>query len=383
MNNIIGYENLTEEEIKELSIISFDCKKADINTIFAQMAKAKKIDLYSDEVGFFQANLNNVRFFYEGNDYPIDNEFLWIKREKGNDYPIDNGFLWINPEIGRYRKIVESDFTNLGEFLKLNFFSPKITQSTYGGCSYQKRNELIQRIQGGDTSLLKAIKVNRVELIAKTDDSEEIIFNYPYEHLENKDYYYASSSIINNLKSPRYVDICVGDKYYYNLKGTCEVIEKYELPNLEQKICKVRLPDGKETDEKQVNLNLKILPYASYENEYAIFNRSFNEQQLQAVVQIENGTINVLWQTIQDAALYIVDLYRIIDKPYMGKVYHIASFSVERTKKYFSQSGLLGGDYIVKVSAENRSGEIIAQTRGIANGFPQYFTEIRPGKRIK
>lgn len=95
---------------------------------------------------------------------------------------------------------------------------------------------------------------------------------------------------------------------------------------------------------------------------------------------ILNG-IMAWWSSVEDAARYIVTLY-INDAPISEKV-------VERTEKYYSFTGLAaingqtrGGasgsalsafhvqyssrfDYYIKVQAENRTGEIIAESKKI------------------
>lgn len=74
---------------------------------------------------------------------------------------------------------------------------------------------------------------------------------------------------------------------------------------------------------------------------------------------ILNG-IMAWWSSVEDAARYIVTLY-INDAPISEKI-------VERTEKYYSFTGLAAislrspGIYYIKVQAENRNGEIIAES---------------------
>ena len=74
---------------------------------------------------------------------------------------------------------------------------------------------------------------------------------------------------------------------------------------------------------------------------------------------ILNG-IMAWWSSVEDAARYIVTLY-INDAPISEKI-------VERKKKYYSFTGLAAISlrsldiYYIKVQAENRNGEIIAES---------------------
>lgn len=77
---------------------------------------------------------------------------------------------------------------------------------------------------------------------------------------------------------------------------------------------------------------------------------------------ILNG-IMAWWSSIENAARYIVTLY-INNASISEKV-------VERTEKYYSFTGLAAislrgpGSYYIKVQAENRNGEIIAESEKI------------------
>lgn len=89
----------------------------------------------------------------------------------------------------------------------------------------------------------------------------------------------------------------------------------------------------------------------------------------------EGQTFNVYWKSIEEAADYIVSLYKIIEENGRKDLYHLNDYTVERNENMFVISGLIGNTFVFKVSAEDRSGKKIAVSRGIVNGFPTYLAE--------
>ena len=89
----------------------------------------------------------------------------------------------------------------------------------------------------------------------------------------------------------------------------------------------------------------------------------------------EGQTFNVYWKQVDDAAQYIVSLYKIIEVNGRNDLYHLNDYSVDRNEKMFVISGLIGNTFVFKVSAEDRSGKTIALSRGIVNGYPKYLVE--------
>ena len=94
---------------------------------------------------------------------------------------------------------------------------------------------------------------------------------------------------------------------------------------------------------------------------FQAFNSALNEAELNPYVLRRGATINIHWESIKDAAEYIVTMYKCIGR----KVYFMADFRVERNKCFFALSNLIDNGFIIQIAAENREGNIIAKSRGI------------------
>ena len=183
-------------------------------------------------------------------------------------------------------------------------------------------------------------------------------------------------------------DLKVGNRVCYGNDGTCEIVKIYEYADREgkfavlKKICRFRENDKDEFDILWNDDNLYYVPYEdNYKvvNERGIFNKSKNELLLQPLVnQAGSGngtkTINIQWKLINEAARYLVELYRYQEQKFKEGLYKLKSYEVDRNDGFLVISDLCGSGFIIKVLAENREGEIIAESRGIdEKGEPKFW----------
>ena len=86
------------------------------------------------------------------------------------------------------------------------------------------------------------------------------------------------------------------------------------------------------------------------------------------------GVYNVYWKPVKDASRYIVTVYkRLKDR----RVHRLADFDVDRNTFYLSLDKLIGDGFVFKISAEDRTGEIIAKSRGTISGRgPDYYGHL-------
>lgn len=169
---------------------------------------------------------------------------------------------------------------------------------------------------------------------------------------------------------PVMMDLKEGNKYFYISKGICELEKIYNYPNKEKVLCKLKTINGESFDVSYDDQKFVCLPTEEYINELDIFNTSFNELNLQPIVtkKVERDTLNVMWQPLDDASRYIIKLYRYINKPGKRKVYHLKDYVVDRNEQLLVISNIVLSNHIVVVCAEDRSGKVIAQSRGIDVG---------------
>ena len=75
---------------------------------------------------------------------------------------------------------------------------------------------------------------------------------------------------------------------------------------------------------------------------------------------------------IDNASNYIVEIYKLIlNKDKSTTIYHLSTVEVSREKRYYSTRELINENIVYVIKAENKSGKIIAQSRGILYEKPQ------------
>ena len=177
------------------------------------------------------------------------------------------------------------------------------------------------------------------------------------------------------LKHPALADIKPNDLFYCVCYGVAKVEEVYKYPNRKNLICDVITERGGKIGIDAFCSNLYYLPYDEPQNQLLILDKCDNELALMPYVIREGQTFNVYWKSMEEAADYIVSLYKIIEANGRKDLYHLNDYIVERNENMFVISGLIGNTFVFKVSAEDRSGKKIAVSRGIVNGFPTYLAE--------
>lgn len=177
------------------------------------------------------------------------------------------------------------------------------------------------------------------------------------------------------LKHPALADIKPNDLFYCVCYGVAKIEKVYKYPNRKNLICDVITERGGKIEIDASCSNLYYLPYDEPKNQLLILDKCDNELALMPYVIREGQTFNVYWKSIEEAADYIVSLYKIIEENSRKYLYHLNDYTVERNENMFVISGLIGNTFVFKVSAEDRSGKKIAVSRGIVNGFPTYLAE--------
>lgn len=169
-------------------------------------------------------------------------------------------------------------------------------------------------------------------------------------------------------------EIKVGDEFYLVGIGKVKVSKIFDYPNKGNDICEVV-----DIEDKKHNVNLDsevfYLPYKKFPDEYEPLNKSIEELRLCPYVarSKEMDVCNVYWNKIEDAVCYHVLVYKYLNVRNRRRVLFVADYEIDRNTYYFALDKLVGGEFIFKVTAEDRNGNIIAESRGMTSGSPRFF----------
>lgn len=178
------------------------------------------------------------------------------------------------------------------------------------------------------------------------------------------------------------------------------VKEVYHQPNENNLLCKLYSEyDGYEFD-ASCAWGIWQLPYKKYPeraNELAQFNDEIRERELNPLWEIGSYTMtsggdynshtsshamssgNLYWQKMEEAASYTVSLYKYYpNKDVEKKLYLLEEFEVDRNKHWLTINNLFGNNYIIRIKAEDRSGGILAVSRGIKIKWTNVANEQKP-----
>jgi len=167
----------------------------------------------------------------------------------------------------------------------------------------------------------------------------------------------------------------VDDEFYLVGVGKVKVSKICEYPNKDENVCEVIDVENKR---HLVNKNSEVfyLPYDNIPDEYKVLNQSLNELKLSPYLirhNEPNHIYNVYWNKIEEASCYHVILYKLLNIRNARRVLQIADYEIDRNTCYFALDKLADRDFVFKVKAEDRNGNIIAESRGMTSGSPKFF----------
>ena len=190
-----------------------------------------------------------------------------------------------------------------------------------------------------------------------------------------------SQEILKLYQRPLFLDLQIGQSVFHKNLGKCTIVKIYEQPDMEDRMIDIQAENQEVRTIKFSSSDSDAvykIPYQSPStNESEQFNVCKNEFQLSPYMLTADKQINIYWQQIPNAARYIISLYKRDNRPYMQQIYPLKDYIAERSEGFLPIKDLLGSDYIAVVKAEDRSGEIIAQSRGIAvsgnKSYPRFW----------
>ncbi len=203
---------------------------------------------------------------------------------------------------------------------------------------------------------------------------------------ELKELYEKKYSVIEDVKSlkpvsPSIYDVKFDDDYWIDNVGMVKIIKVHDYPNKTGCLFSILCPDSSIKDLMISDIvKLKYLPFDEPPKyKYSFFNDSKNEINLMPFLTHNNDLFNLFWNKIDDAANYVVAVYKKLTVFDKTEYYLISKFDVDRNTYYFAIDNLVGPDFVFKLYAENRNGDVIAESRGITTenkGKPSFFEEV-------
>lgn len=347
--------------------------------------KSKKISLaeatneyvYSDVYGFVNSKVSfSIVFKYVVKDYFGIN----IEKElslKDNDIYCKNGEM-------SFKHLTNKQLANIFK-LDLYTLKSRVDDNARYGYSFAPTEQNVVRLD----SVRKVVLRWQNESVEGTPNNKKAITEflskevYEYSDDFNKNEYLYDYEI----KEKQFVRFYKDDYGRDNPNiGTYQVIEIYHQPNKKNKLCKVcSLVGGKTIDipcstyssgkQQQTSTTLYKVPYEKYPkriNELDVFDSEVCEFKLSPFFERckDGDGGNLYWQTIDEAASYKVSLYKYRFEEFVEKkLYLLEEFEIDRNKHWLTIDNLYDGNYIIRLTAENRNGMPIAISRGIPVKF--------------
>ena len=335
-----------------------ECKKI-------KLCEATQDKVYSDEYGFLGAKIS----------YEITAKINIDKRVTQQVYRK----VYKKTEGNQYVEIINEDLKKIFD-LEL-FVASK--NYWYGNISYIKINRVIkiELMWGRQTAIAEASDKNALK------NALDGILNTEVYETDN----YKQEAL-------RWFEIKEGLPVIY--QGETWKVEKlFHTPNPENKLCKIvswkndrsayiscdfRLIDENGKIDPSGDHKFYKLPYYEYpvtEYELNLFNEEIRENDLSPYLVYGNDGGALFWQPLEEASRYIVYVYKYRSKDSIKKkLYLLEKKIIERNKCWCKVDNIYGVKYILRLEAENRAGDIIGRSRGIAIKFGNVSeTEILPG----
>lgn len=354
----------------------------------------EKIQLF-DAVAEAQSN-NGANYYIYSDYFGLGEHFERLKISRaylnnGEEISLDE--IYVKQREGE--EVKYTSFSNLNYREIANVFSSNV---------YKKKHEYGYFDRNGQAITEEEYNQNRYYssrnyLDISEDNEEEIALNEieicidRFNYIRNSYYddrnFKFTSQTIDKLNHsvwkisknydnsyPNYALLKAGDLIYRDGVGTYRITEVHE-PNGENKLFKATyLYSDTELEFTPENEDAVFkVPYVKYPSENLKLNEMLNENAMRPYVLKDGTTYNIYWLPLEEASRYIISLYKAIGGNKSYKLYHLQDYYAERNTCYLVIEKLVGSGYIIRVSAENRAGEIIAKSRGITDKGPKFWQE--------
>lgn len=309
--------------------------------------------IYTDQVGYITARQPVIGdYVYTSENDSIRASKVYTKSGKGSS--------------AQYQCITEMSASQIANIFKCKLYVNRSYRNSYYTYEPTENDEQLIEIVAVDVKLplgemkltkdnLKEYNERLAQLVWKMNDSE-----YRPDRIDN------------------YALLTVGDLICYNEKGTYKITERC-LPNsgADVMLKAMSLVNGSELsinwsgeDISNRYSDFYPVPYWEYKDEISTLNDMVNELLLSPYLENNHGTFNLYWLPVENAAQYIVTVYRYVEvNRNYKKLYELQKIVIDRNTRYFVVDKLLESPYIFRVTAEDREGNVIAQSRGIRQDY--------------
>ena len=310
--------------------------------------------VFTNEYGFCKASVNLT----VNNEFSLRQIYIYDKKDKTyKKIPFD--------EKDVYSTIATLFSSKLAKWIKQDYYKPDTI-------SFEQAEVIkLQSVMVSLTIETYEYNYSTMSLRQIYHEKNSFMFKINLNSLSDLDSYtcYVSDDFSRNfsLHPIDYSSLKEGDELYFASKGKVKVSKMYEFPNKDNKVCKVVNSENEATSVLFNDRKLFYLPYTE------------PKTLLDEVDDAKNGLLllpyiaksktypiyNVYWKPIKDAARYIVSLYKQVEDDNKYSIYHLADYDIDRNTHYLALENLVGGNFIFKVIAEDRNGNVIAKSRGI------------------
>ena len=270
-------------------------------------------------------------------------------------YPVDkNGHMWTSfyvydKQSDMYLNKSELTISDVHNIKKTDYFGANPRNYKYYHPS-SKKEDFKMEIQG------YKIKVDFCPLENNYNNRTE------FSVKDIKEFEFYKTDCDFKPEKPIYYEIKKGDKYFYKTKGICEVTKV--IGQQEGVYCEV---ETKEKEIIQIKWNDEYLFYIPYKqpDELEILYEEKDAYKFQPFLIKDGNVVNLIWQPIENAARYIVKMYKYLDRECYKKLYYLKDYEVSRNEHLLSIDNLIGRNYLFVIIAEDRDGKELAKTTGI------------------
>lgn len=314
--------------------------------------------IFMDEYGFCSLSIQKLMI----NDKDFNQVFAYVPKNKRYER--------MDVDVNNLRELIETIFK--GDLATRNLSQNRYPYGNYGSSSFVASEASEVKIK--NVTIYFQVSYYTDVIRGQTNSAQEQIELDSLKDFDKYECWITDNFSNNSYQLIDWPSLKEGDEAYLVGEGKVTVEKMFDYPNKKNIACEVVDVEGnKHSIEFNREAKLIQLPYVNKKTILDEIDEAFNELLLSPFINSKEGVYNIYWKSIPEASRYTVSLYKLQNGD-KKCIYHLADFDVERNICYLVLDKLIG-DFIFKVSAEDRNGKIVAKSRGISRDYPKYFNE--------